>query len=116
MVQSLDAAAQQAVLAQLKAGTLPAAFKRTLLITLANGFHKLLDDEFECFICLQEIDLAPAEPRARYLLCCDGTFICEDCLHNGGHQPHDRHALRAELFPVLQAKIVRRELGLSERR
>ena len=106
-----EARARRSVLRQLSEGRLPMEFKRTVLSVLACGFHRLVEPELECFVCFAPIDLLGT--GARFLMCCEGDFVCQACLQAGAfHRPADGHAVRAELFPVLQAREVRRELGL----
>ena len=108
-----DAKARSSVLRQMGEGRLPLEFKRTLLSVLACGFHRLVEPELECFVCFAPLDLAAAATGARFLMCCEGDFVCQACLQAGAfHRPEDGHAPRTELFPVLQAREVRRELGL----
>ena len=107
-----DARARRSVLRQMSEGRLPLEFKRTVLSVLACGFHRLVEPELECFVCFAPIDLSETT-GARFLMCCEGDFVCQACLQAGAfHRPADGHAVRTELFPVLQAREVRRELGL----
>jgi len=108
--------AQTLVLQQLKDGTLPMAFKREILFRMAPWFHKFIssnedDDEFSCFMCLGDINLFEGELTARYLLCCNGSFICGNCIASGSHARAFQHNMIAELSPVQQAKAVRSEFG-----
>jgi hypothetical protein len=109
--------AQALVLQQLRDGTLPAAFKREVLFRTAPWFHKFIsggedEGDFACFLCLGDIDLFQGELTARYLLCCNGAFICGGCLGQGAHARAFRHDMVAELSPVQLAKAVRGEFGL----
>jgi hypothetical protein len=108
--------AQGLVLQQLKDGTLPMAFKREILFRMAPWFHKFIssnedEDEFSCFMCLSDIDLFQGELTARYLLCCNGSFICGECIRQGSHARAFQHDMVAELSPVQQARAVRSEFG-----
>ena len=99
---------RQDVLADAKAGSLPAEFARSLAQALLPGLESALDPIVDCFVCLQPIDFG--SDAVRFLACCEGgSFACGPCTS----QHPDLHPLRAEWQIVRQTASVRRSLRIG---
>jgi hypothetical protein len=106
--------AQQLVLQQLRGGKVSDDFKCQLLIELMPGSHKFLQGDWECIICMKDLDSEKAE-TVRYRPCCNGgVFLCEQCFDENpcpGHE-EDKHSHKAEILSAVQAASFRRAYGL----
>ena len=102
---------QKNVLEQARQGVLPSEVSQELLQIEFPAADNMLQQEIECFICMQSVDFR--DPNVRYLVCCGGgSFTCPDCVST--HNPPDRHALQAERQIVVFAASIRRKLKIGE--
>ena len=114
--------AQELVLQQLKDGTLSDVFICKILAGLVDGFHRFLQGEWDCTVCLGTIEKMDLETKPlRYLSCC-GSFVCTTCLDSLVAQNPTKCSIQSvevhdrvvELSPAVQAMQLRRKYGSYE--
>ena len=87
------------------------AFQRRLMATLYPSLVGVLQESFECFICMKGLDFKEGEAQKNivYMTCCmGGSWACIGCAEE--HKPMDGHQVSFEREYVRQMAAMRKEL------